>query len=292
MTDLERRLHALAPEAFPPVPDVRAAVAASIAAASAGTRATAGGRASWRAVTGIGGSKRRPGRRLEPLTPAEARARASQRRRVIALALALVLVPTAAVAAVPDARHAVLDWLGLAHVRVERAPKARVPPLPALDRADLGRRVATVAEAGRRAHFAVAVPRALGTPDAVYVSAGGVVSLAYAPRPGLPRDGPTGLGLLVTELRATGIPEYVAKTAGPRTRVEQVQVGGARGVFLSGEPHELLLEQPGRMVRPLPARLAGNTLAFERGDLVLRLEAGFDREQALVLARSLRAGPG
>ncbi len=289
MTDLERRLQALAPEAFPPVPDVRAAVAARIAAASAETRATSGGRASRRAVTGIGGSKRRPGRRVEPLTPAEARARPA-RRRVSALALALVLVPTAAVAAVPDARHAVLDWLGLAHVRVERSPT--VARLPALDRADLGRHVATVAEAGRRAGFAVAVPRALGAPDAVYVSEGGVVSLAYAPRPGLPRDGPTGLGLLVTELRATGIPEYVAKTAGPRTRVEQVQVGGARGVFLSGEPHELLLEQPGRMVRPLPARLAGNTLAFERGDLVLRLEAGFEREQALVLARSLRAGAG
>jgi hypothetical protein len=214
----------------------------------------------------------------------------SPRRRVYALALAFVLVPAAAVAAVPDARHAVLDWLGLAHVRVERVP--RVPPLPALHRADLGQRVASAAEAGRRAGFAVSVPASLGTPDAVYVSEGEIVSLAYGPRPGLPRDPQTGLGMLVTELRATGIPEYVAKMAGPRTVVEPVRVGGAHGVFVSGEPHELLIEQPGRVVRPLPARLAGNALAFERGDLVLRLEGRFGRDGALAIARSLRTSGG
>ncbi len=301
MTDLERRLEALAADAFPPPPDVRAAVAARIAAASGETSA-----ATAAASTGISGSRRRrgrrfepptaeahartarrrPGRRLEPLTPGEARARPARRRRVIALALALVLVPTAAVAAVPDARDAVLDWLGLAHVRVERSPT--VPRREALDRADLGRRVASVGEASRRAGFSVSVPSALGAPDAIYVSAGGIVSLAYRPRPGLRRDAQTGLGVLVTQLRASGLTTYIGKTAGPGTVVERVRVRGASGVFLSGEPHELLLEQPGRDVRPLPARLAGNTLAFERGDLVIRLEGRFDREQALALARTLR----
>ena len=280
MTDLERRLHALAPEAFPPVPDVRAAVTESITTRSRATNAAPRARR-WRFD---------PGYRGQFATRTTDDAGPARRRRVLALALALVLVPTAAVAAVPDARHAVLDWLGLAHVRVERAPEARVPPLPPLDLAVLGQRVASVAEAGRRAGFAVAVPRALGTPDAVYVSRGGIVSLAYAPRPGLPRDTRTGLGALVTELRAAGITKYLAKTAGPRTVVEPVRVDGARGVFLSGEPHELLIEQPDRMVRPLPARLAGNALAFERGDLVLRLEGRFDREHALALARTLRAG--
>lgn len=261
MADLERRLQALSAAAFPPSPDVRDAVARRIAAGAPG--AGARGRAGRRS----GGS---------PL---------HSRRRVLALALALVLVPSAAVAAVPSARHAVLDWLGLAHVRVERVP--RVPPLPALDLADLGPRVASVQAAGRRAGFPVVVPRALGAPDAVYVSADGVVSLAYAPRPGLPRERLTGLGLLVTELRARGLPDYFAKTAGPRTRVEPVRIAGASGAFLSGEPHGFLIEQDDGRIRDLPSRLAANTLVFERGDLVIRLEARFGRRAALALARSL-----
>ena len=274
MTDLERRLRSLAPDAFPATPDVSAVVAARLADPDRRGRDR--------------GSARSLFDRFAPRSAAgsadEAPARPARRRRVIALALALVLVPTAAVAAVPDARQAVLEWLGLAHVRVERSPRVR--PLPALDRADLGRRVASVAEAARRAGFAVVVPGALGTPEAVYVSDGAIVSLVYGPGAGFPLDAQTGVGVLVTQLRASAITEYVAKMAGPRTVVERVQVGGAPGVFLSGEPHELLIEQPDRRISALPARLAGNTLAFERGGLVIRLEGRFTREQALALART------
>ena len=374
MADLDRRLHALAPEAFPAAPDVRAAVAARIAAtkpaasaaatdastaeprarataepgmratAEPGTRSTAEPRTRATAEPGMRATAE-PGTRstAEPRTRATAepgtrataepgtrataepgtrataepgtrataepgarpaaRLRAGSggrsrgvgprsRWRAVALAAALVLLPTAAVAAVPQTRHAVLEWLGVEHVRVERVP--RLPAgLAALDRADLGTRVASVMEAGRRAGFAVTLPRSLGAPDAVFVSAGGIISLAYEPRPGLPRDRQTGAGLLVTQLRARGLPDYVAKKlAGPHTRVEAVRVGMAKGVFVSGEPHELLIEEPGGTIRSLPARLAGNTLAFERGDLVTRLEGRFDRRAALALARSLApAGP-
>ena len=261
MADLEQRLRALAGEAFPPAPDVRAAVVERIAAQADAPR-------------------RRP--------RAPGAATTHTRRRTLVLAAMLVLLPAAAAAAVPDTRHAILDWLGLRHVRVERVPT--VPGSTGLDRADLGRRVATVADASRRAGFDVAVPRALGRPDAVYVTADGIVSLAYEPRPGLPADRLTGLGLLVTELSAGRIPEYVLKTAGPRTLVEPVRVDGANGVFLSGDPHELLIERPAGVVRTLPPRLAGNALAFERGDLVTRLEGRFDRRAALALARSFPAG--
>jgi hypothetical protein len=164
-----------------------------------------------------------------------------------------------------------------------------VPPLPALNLADLGPRVASAQAAGRRAGFDVVTPRALGPPDAVHVSADGVVSLAYKARPGLPRERLTGLGLLVTELHARGLPDYFAKTAGPHTRVEPVRVAGARGAFLSGEPHGLLIEQDNGRIRDLPSRLAGNTLVFERGDLVIRLEGRFGRRAALAIAASLPA---
>jgi len=272
MADLEQRLRALAGEAFPPVPDVRAAVAERVAAQE---------RAAPRRARSVG-------RLRVPSPTTRSPGAATTRRRALLLAAILVLVPAAAAAAVPETRHAILDWLGLRHVRVERVPT--VPASAPFDSADLGRRVATVADASRHAGFDVAVPRALGRPDAVYVTADGVVSLAYEPRPGLPADRLTGLGLLVTELRAGPLPDYVAKAAGPRTRVEPVRVDGAHGVFLSGEPHELLIERPDGTIHPLPARLAGNVLAFERGELVTRLEGRFDRLAALALARSLRSG--
>jgi hypothetical protein len=311
MTDLERRLQALSPGAFPPAPDVSAAVAQRIAAAEprapraadpgargAAERGARGGAergARGAAERGARGAAERgargaaepgPRRGAGPRILGAPRAR----RRVLALALALVLVPGAAIAAVPGARHAVLEWLGLAHVQVERVPRA--PQLPGLDRADLGERVASAEAAARRAGFAVAVPRALGEPDAIYVSPDGVVSLAYEPRPGLPRERQTRLGLLVTELRARGLPDYFAKTAGPRTLIQPVRVDTAQGAFLSGEPHGLLIERNDGRIRNLPSRLAANTLVFERDDRVIRLEARFDRRAALALAASIPTGDG
>ena len=77
------------------------------------------------------------------------------------------------------------------------------------------------------------------------------------------------------------------KTIGPGTRFEELRVGGAPGFFLTGDPHALTVEQPGGGIREIPPRLAGNTLAFKRGGLAIRLEAHFDRRRALALARSV-----
>ena len=179
MADLEHRLRALAEDAFPPAPDVRAAVAARIAAAEPGGRVIAepGARALGRIAPS-------PAARARPRAGARARAERRDRRRTRRAACGARLARarrTSASSGCPTAR-----------------------PSPALDLADLGPRVAAVDEAARRAGFAVEVPRALGTPDAVFVSDGGIVSLAYEPRPGLPRDPQTGLGLLVTSCAPAG----------------------------------------------------------------------------------------
>lgn len=270
MADLEQRLRALAGEAFPPAPDVREAVGTRIDAQAEPGRRGFPAPSSRSGTAGAHGAPRR----------------LTARRRTLALGVGILLLPTAAIAAVPDTRQAVLEWLGLAHVRVERVP--RVAPLPALSVADLGERVATPGAAARRAGFAPLVPSALGAPDATYVSEGDVVSLAYEPRPGLARDPGSGLGLLVTELRARGLRAYVGKAAGPGTRVERADVGRSYGIFVSGAPHEVVIRQPDGAIRPLAPRLAGNTLVFERGVLVVRLEGAFDRRTALAIARSLR----
>jgi hypothetical protein len=41
-------------------------------------------------------------------------------------------------------------------------------------------------------------------------------------------------------------------------------------------------------VIPIPPRTAGNTLAFERGELVVRIEGRFRKARALPIARSIR----
>jgi hypothetical protein len=60
--------------------------------------------------------------------------------------------------------------------------------------------------------------------------------------------------------------------------VTGVDVNGAVGVFVAGEPH---------LVVP-PNRLAGNTVLWVRGDATYRLETALGRAGALRLARSVR----
>jgi hypothetical protein len=69
--------------------------------------------------------------------------------------------------------------------------------------------------------------------------------------------------------------------------VETVTVtGGAPGIFLSGGPHVVFYRDPGGEIRDETLRLAGNTLLWERGELLLRLESALRLEDALRVARS------
>ena len=240
MPELETRLRAVGAAAFPPAPELAGAVGARLRA----------------------GEDHKPVRR--GFAP-----------RTIAIALAVLAIPAAAVAAVPDTRHAVLDWLGLRHVRVERVE--RLPALPGLRRADLGTRVASVGAASDRAGFAVRPPQALGPPDAVYVAGDEIVTLLYD-------------DVVVTELRALQEPELLKKAIRPDTTVEPVQVDGTPALYFSGAPHEVLFApRDGSPIRPLPPRLAGNTLAFERDGLIVRIEGQrLTKARALELARSVR----
>ena len=76
----------------------------------------------------------------------------------------MLVVAIGAALAVPSARTAILDWLGLRNVSVVRVDE--LPPARPLGRLDLGREV-TLAEAKRRADW-LRVPAR--KPDHVYVS--------------------------------------------------------------------------------------------------------------------------
>jgi hypothetical protein len=191
-------------------------------------------------------------------------------RRPVALALAVLVVAIGAALAVPAARTAILDWLGLRGVHIVRVEE--LPPVPAVGNLDLGRPV-TLAEARRRAPWLL-VPD--DVPDSVYISTGlpgGKVSLLWGT--------PTSVRLLLTEFRGQA---YIEKLIEPDAKVEPVEIGSI-GVWLE-EPHVLaFVDRHGRF-REDTARLAGQTLLWQEDDVTLRLEGQLSKEEALRIARS------
>jgi hypothetical protein len=250
MPDLETRLRALGAETrFPPTPDLVGAVRG----------------------------------RLTAPEPGVATRSARRRRRPVALAIALaLLIPAAALAAVPSTRHAVLDWLGLRSVRVERVP---TKPRPATTTPSavggLGRPL-TLDQARRRLSFTVLVPAALGRPEQVFFAnapPGGRVTFLYPRKDSRPR-------LLITEFRGSQTRTFLEKLLGPGARAERVRVGGAPGVWLSGRPHAFIYADRGGVIRTEQMRLAGNVLLWERDGVVFRLEGRLAKAAALRIGAS------
>jgi hypothetical protein len=198
----------------------------------------------------------------------------------VALAAALIAV----VMAVPPARSAILDWLGFGSVRI-----VREEPQPSRFGSGLalGEPV-TLAQARERVGFTPVVPAEVGPPDAVYVS-NGRVDFVYRPRPGLPRSGTTGVGLLVTQFRAVATP-LIQKSVGGGSRVEPVRVAGDPAFFISGAEHGFAYQPEGSTYGAFEEqRLAGNTLVVDRRDgLLLRLEGELSRDEAVRIAASAR----
>ena len=203
------------------------------------------------------------------------------------LAIAAVALVIAVVMAIPPARAAVLEFLGLRGVKIERRE-----PQPSRfgQRVVLGDPV-SLATARRRAGFPVGVPGELGPPDAVFFYdhpvTGPRVDMTYRPRPGLERSGTTGVGLLVTELRATAMP-VIQKAVGTGATVDQFTLDGDPAVFISGRPHGFAYTPPNGQTQFEEQRLAGNTLLVDRSDgVLLRLEGELSRDEAVRIARSV-----
>jgi hypothetical protein len=206
----------------------------------------------------------------------------TKRRRGLVLALAVLAVALGAVLAVPGTRAAILEFLHLRGVTIQR-----VEELPTVSQQRdfnelfLGDRV-TLDQARERADFEVVVPEALGEPDAVFFQEnppGGMVSLVY----GTP-DKPHAL---FTEFRGR-VDEVIYKKVAAGTEISAVEIDGRPGFFLSGDPHEFSYFDRNGDFREEIVRLAGNTLLWERGPLTLRLEEDIDRKEAVQIARSVR----
>jgi hypothetical protein len=221
----------------------------------------------------------RIGRELDyPETPElvpAVRRRLAERRRVswrrpLVVALAALAVVAAAVLAVPQARSAILDWLGIGSVTVRY-----VDDLPELERTgDLGLGdEMSLSEARERASFPIQVPTIDGLDDPKTFFRGeiGQVSFLYGSQ-----DDPK---LLITQIIGTGALEKLLH----ETNLEIITVDGARGAWLSGGEHVLFLPGLGQQ------RLVGNVLILERPDgVTTRIEADVSKDEALRIYRSMR----
>src|SRR6266508_977168 len=112
-------------------------------------------------------------------------------------------------------------------------------------------------------------------------------SRCYA-RPGLPKAETTGVGLLLTEFRATINEEFIKKVAFEATTLEAVRVNGGSGFWIAGAPHQISLVDRDGAVVPETIRLAGNVLLWEQGDLTVRIESHLMKDDVLRIATTVR----
>jgi len=192
------------------------------------------------------------------------------------------------VAAVPSARHALLDLVGLRGATVER-----VESLPDDVEARLGvglGKPTTLEPARRSLAFRPLLPAQLGEPNGVFVlddAPGGELSLTYAPRPGLPRSRYTGVGLLLNEINGNFAPGFFGKLVPRGVRLEWLRVAGRLALWIPGL-HQFFYKDSTHTFRIGRTRLAGNTLLVQHGLVMVRIEGAFGLAKATAIDRSLR----
>jgi hypothetical protein len=193
-----------------------------------------------------------------------------RRWRVMLAAAAVVLIAVAgAVALNPDARRAVAGFLGLPGFQVV---KVKVLPSPS---PKVGARPVTLTEARSLAGFTVLTPdppehvRALSFDD---TPPGGELELDLAG------------GAILTEVKG-GIDKGIfTKMVGGDTKVTEVNVGGAIGYWFSGALHVFVYMDANGHYRSEDLRLSGDTLVFERGGVLVRIEGAKNQADALRIA--------
>ena len=218
----------------------------------------------------------------------------------IALALLAVLVFS------PEARATATDILRLRGVEIfrgpvpspspspSRSPGAIVTPTP-FPTAGLGVLV-SLDEARARAGYPIVLPTdpALGAPDQVYLrstTTSTAVSLVYTERAGIPTSAQAGVAAIVTEFSGGTVDEqFFGKVIDRGTTLQKVTVNGQPGFWIEGTPHFFFYRPSGNptAVEQETLRLAGNTLIWTQGDLLMRLEAQVDQATALRIAASVR----
>jgi hypothetical protein len=227
-----------------------------------------------------------------PRLPGE-RAPRTQTGRGLVMAAAIVLVMAALAAA---------TTFGVRGVRIVFGPAPRTigaggPSAPDRPTATppgaglfLGEPM-SLARIRARLRFPLTVPTApgLATPTA-YLSqavAAGAANLVYPAGPGLPA-GVRDVGLIVTEFVGRVERPSLVKFAGPDTVIEDVDIDGAPGIWISGPPHRVAYLLPDGTVSTQTLRLSGGVLLWQRGEVTMRLESNLSKDRAIAIAASIR----
>jgi hypothetical protein len=92
-----------------------------------------------------------------------------------------------------------------------------------------------------------------------------------------------GRDILVSTISGTLSSRMITKTVQSSDQVQEVDVEGAPGLWFAGPAHEIGYESPAG--QPVFERMAGNTLVWQRGDVITRVEGFDDLEDALAFAR-------
>jgi hypothetical protein len=100
-------------------------------------------------------------------------------------------------------------------------------------------------------------------------------------------SGQTGVSVLITEARGTVDKGFFGKMLGPDATLEEVQVNGHPGYWIAGKPHVFFFMDANGKFRDETMRLATNTLIFDNGGTIVRIEGDLTKAQALEIAKSL-----
>jgi hypothetical protein len=211
-------------------------------------------------------------------------------KSAVAAVAAVVVLVAGILALSPGVRRAVAGWLGLRGVQIEVTPSPLPSTLPSGPQAlDLGPTFSLPA-AQREVGFRILLPSLpeLGRPDEIHVQPLYISEqafLVYRARPGLPAAAETGVALLVSEFRAEPDEGYYKKVSVGGQSVEFVRVHGEPGFWIAGAHQVSYVDSNGIPIQDT-ARLAGNVLIWQHGDLTLRIESSLSEAEVLRIARS------
>lgn len=201
----------------------------------------------------------------------------------------LVLAVVGGILAWAPARETVADRLGLPGVDITSGDT--VPSVGG--DLELGERMA-VSESQVRAGFpVVSPPESLGTPAAYLLvnQWGAQVSYAYPASTAFPEVGDTGAGLLISQLQGTTNDSFIRKLLDPGSTLEVVDIDGAAGFWIAGQPHGFMYMAPDGTFHEERIRLAGNVLIWTLSDITYRIESVLPLDRVLEIGRELHA-PG
>lgn len=203
---------------------------------------------------------------------ADPRLRTAPGRRAWVAATAAAAGALTVILLVPGPRDAIASLLGIGGVSVtivDELPRAELLQHPPGQVVDLG-------EAAGLATFDI---RVLDTsPDQVIVDLDAPVSLVtlvYADR------------LIITQMATPLDAVFLEKSVEASAVVQEVTVGGSRGLWIEGAHTLTYLDGSGR-IRALPPRLVASTLLYQDEGVTIRIETAGTLDDALAVAAALR----